>query len=98
MLTLTPFEAAVLAGGVLAALLLLVGGVLRTFPRATTVVPTTVVCPLRHRRAQAELLRDAWTLRFVGVARCSVLSGYGTVICSKRCLAGDAAGTLPRAA
>jgi hypothetical protein len=46
----------------------------------------------------AELLRDAWTLRFVDVARCSALNGYAGVICSKRCLAVGAATPLARAA
>ena len=98
MLTLTEFEAAVLGFGLLATLLLLVGGVLVAFPRATQVVPAAVDCPLLHRRASAELLRDAWTLRFVDVERCSVLGGCAAVICSKRCLAAGAATTLARAA
>jgi len=98
MFTLTVFEAAALGTGLLATILLLVGGVLVAFPRATQRVQTTVGCPLLHRRVGAELLRDAWTLRFVDVARCSALNGYAGVICSKRCLAVGAATPLARAA
>lgn len=97
MFTLTVFEATALGIGLLAIILLLVAGVLVAFPRATQRVPASVDCPLLHRRASAELLRDAWTLRFVDVARCSALGGYATVICSRRCLAG-AARPLARAA
>lgn len=98
MFTLTVFEAAALGIGLLATILLLVGGVLVAFPRATQPVPATVACPFLHRRASLELLRDTWTLRFVDVTRCSALSGYASVICSKRCLADHRAMTLVRAA
>ena len=98
MFTLTGFEATALGGALLAAVLLLVTGVLAAFPRATRPVPATVDCPLLRCRARAELVRDTWTLRFVDVARCSVLGGDAAVICSKRCLAGSAATALARAA
>jgi hypothetical protein len=98
MFTLTAFEAAALGGVVVAAVLLLVTGVLVAFPRATRPVPATVDCPLLCRRVPAELVRDAWTLRFVDVARCSVLGGDAAVVCSKRCLAGGATTALARAA
>ena len=71
MLTLTLFEAAALGIGLLATILLLVGGVLVAFPRATQSVPATVACPILHQRASVELLRDTWTLRLVDVTRCS---------------------------
>jgi hypothetical protein len=98
MFTLTAFDAAVLGIGLLVTILLLVCGVVVAFPRATQLVPATVHCPLLHRRARAELLRDVWTLRVVDVTRCSLLGGYGAVICSKRCLARPVAVTLVRAA
>jgi len=98
MFTLTVFEAAALGIGLLATILLLVGGVLVAFPRATRPVQATVACPLLHRRASVELLRDMWSLRFVDVARCSALCGYTAVICTKRCLAGGAARPLARTA
>jgi len=98
MFTLTGFEAAALGGALLATVLLLVAGVLVAFPRATRLVPATIDCPILRRRVGAELVRDAWTLRFVDVARCSVLGGGAAVICSKRCLAGSAATPLARAA
>jgi hypothetical protein len=97
MFTLSVFEAAALGIGLLAIILLLVAGGLVAFPRATHRVPATVDCPLLHRRAGVELVRDAWTLRFVDVARCSALGGYAAVICSRRCLAGGAARPLVRA-
>ena len=98
MFTLTLFEAAALGIGLLATILLLIGGVLRAFPRATQPVPATVACPLLHQRASVELLRDTWTLRLVDVTRCSALGGYTAVICSKGCLAGGATRPLTRAA
>ena len=48
MFTLTLFEAAALGIGLLATILLLVGGVLVAFPRATLSVPATVACPILH--------------------------------------------------
>ena len=98
MFTLTVFQASALGIGVLATILLLIGGVLVAFPRATQRVVATVECPLLHRRASTEQLRDVWTLRTVDVTRCSALAGYADVICSKRCLAGRAAMTRVRAA
>jgi hypothetical protein len=98
MFTLTGFQAAAVAVGLLAVILLLVGGVLVAFPRGTHRVAATVSCPLFHRRARVELLRDAWTLRAVDVARCSLLSEYSSVICGRQCLAGRATVTRARAA
>jgi hypothetical protein len=98
MFTLTVLQAAVLGVGLLAVILLLVGGVLVAFPRGTRRVPATVSCPLFHRRARVELLRDAWTLRFVDVTRCSLLGRYSSVICARQCLAGRASVTQARAA
>ena len=89
---------AVRNGLLLATILLLVGGVLVAFPRATQSVPATVACPLLHQRASVELLRDTWSLRLVGVTRCSALGGYAAVICAKGCLAGGAIRPLVRAA
>jgi hypothetical protein len=98
MFMLTAFEATVLGLGLLAAVVLLVAGVLVAFPRATRVVRATVDCPLLGRRAAVDLVHDTWTLRFVDVTRCSALGGYSGVICAKRCLAGRAVAALPRAA
>ncbi|HEU4369068.1 MAG TPA: hypothetical protein VFV05_12675 [Methylomirabilota bacterium] len=95
MFTLTVSGATALILGLLATALLLVAGVLLAVPRAGRVVPATVHCPLLGRPASVELVRDAWTLRIVDVARCSLLHGYTGVICAKRCVARRRSGGRP---
>jgi hypothetical protein len=85
MYSVTTLEGALLALAVLAVTSTLVLGVLAGFPRALQTVAAGVTCPLLGRRVEAELVRDAWTLRCVDVRRCAVLGGR-VDLCTKGCL------------
>jgi hypothetical protein len=87
MYTLTILEGTMLALGVLVTAMLPVLGVVCAFPRALRTVGASVYCPLLSRNVVAELDRDEWTLRRVGVRYCSVLGQRGLATCNKRCLA-----------
>jgi hypothetical protein len=87
MYTLTILEGTMLALGVLVTAMLPVLGVVCAFPRALRAVGASVYCPLLSRNVVAELDRDEWTLRLVGVRYCSVLGQRGLATCNKRCLA-----------
>jgi hypothetical protein len=86
MFTLSAAEATVLGLGLLAAIIVLMVGALRGVPRASRVVAATVRCPLLNRDASADLEWDYWTVRFVDVARCSVLGGCAPTTCNRRCI------------
>lgn len=99
MFTLTVAEGTLLGLGILAALLVLVVGALRAFPRAQRIVPAVVRCPLFFDRAvTADLEWDEWTVRFTDVARCSVLGACASVTCNRRCIAADAPPPILRTA
>ena len=85
MYSLTTMEAGLLVLAGLAVTSTLVYGVLAGFPRALHVVTAGVVCPVVGRRVQAELVRDAWTVRCVDVRRCTVLGGR-VDLCAKGCV------------
>jgi hypothetical protein len=87
MYTLTILEGTMLALGVLVTAMLPMLGVVCAFPRALRAVGASVYCPLLSRNVVAELDRDEWTLRLVGVRYCSVLGQRGLATCNKRCLA-----------
>jgi hypothetical protein len=86
MYSVTTLEGVLLAAGVLVTVTLLVLGVLTMFPRSMRVFLARVYCPLLGRRVGAEIERDDWTLRFMQVARCSVLGRAGAVPCTRACL------------
>ena len=96
MFTLTVAEGTLMGLGILAALIVLVVGALRAFPRAQRIVPAIVRCPLFDRAVAADLEWDEWTVRFVDVARCSVLGACASVTCNRRCIAADAPAPVSR--
>jgi hypothetical protein len=85
MYSLTTMEAALLGLAVLAITSMLVYGVLAGFPRTLHVLAAGVVCPVVGRRVEAEVVRDAWTVRCVDVRRCAVLGGR-VDLCRKGCV------------
>ncbi len=85
MYSVTTMEGALLVLAVLAVTSTLVVGVLAGFPRALQTLTVGVACPLVGRRVEAQLARDAWTLRCVDVRHCAVLGGR-VDLCSKGCL------------
>lgn len=86
MYELTTTQGGLLCLGVLAVATALVLAVFLRFPRASRVEPAVVTCPTLGRQARAELVRDAWTLRFTDVSRCSVLGQVGIKFCNRACL------------
>jgi hypothetical protein len=98
MFTLTVAEGTLLGLGILAALIVLIVGALHAFPRARHIVPAIVRCPLLGRTVAADLEWDEWTVRFVDVARCSVLGACASVTCNRRCIAADVSAPVTRIA
>lgn len=98
MFSLTVPEVALLGLGVLASLIVVLVGALRTFPRAQRIISATVHCPLMGRPVTADLEWDEWKLRFVDVARCSVLGACARVTCNRRCIRADAPAPIRRTA
>ena len=86
MFTLSSTEAVVLGVGVLATIVLVVGAALRGVPRSSHVVTTTVRCPLINRTVTADVEWDQWAVRFIDVARCTVLGPCARTSCSRRCV------------
>jgi hypothetical protein len=85
MYSLTTLEAGLLALAVLALTSMLVYGVVAGFPRTLHVVAAGVGCPVVGRWVEAEVVRDAWTVRCVDVRRCAVLGGR-VDLCAKECV------------
>ena len=85
MYSVTTMEGALLVLAVLAVTSGLVVGVIAGFPRALQTLTAGVACPMVGRRVEAEVVRDAWTLRCLDVRRCTVLGGR-VDLCSKGCL------------
>jgi hypothetical protein len=85
MYSVTMLEGSLIALAVLAVTSLLLFGVLAGFPRSLQTLTAAVTCPVVGRSVQAELVRDAWTVRCVDVRRCAVL-GSRVDLCSRRCV------------
>ncbi|HXH81487.1 MAG TPA: hypothetical protein VNN07_01010 [Candidatus Tectomicrobia bacterium] len=85
MYSLTPFEALVLSVIVLGVATALGLAVFVAARRAQGTVATLVTCPVLGRTVSADLARDAWTLRFTAVRRCSALGGQ-VALCNQGCL------------
>jgi uncharacterized RDD family membrane protein YckC len=85
MYSVTPLEGLLLVLAVLAVTSMLIFGVLVGFPRALQTLTAGVACPIVARRVEAELVRDAWTMRCRDVRRCAVLGGR-VDLCAKRCV------------
>jgi len=85
MYTVTPLEGLLLVLAVLAVTSTLIFGVLSGFPRALQTLTAGVRCPVIARQVEAEIVRDAWTVRCQDVRRCAVL-GRRVDLCAKRCV------------
>jgi hypothetical protein len=97
MFTLSATDATVLGLGVLATIIVLVVGALRGVPASSRLVTAAVRCPLLNRNVTADLEWDDWAVRFVDVARCSVLGTCAKTTCSRRCIPASGAPEATRA-
>jgi hypothetical protein len=85
MYSLALVDGLLLALAVLAVAFTLIFGVLVGFPRTLQTLTAGVGCPVVRRGVEAELVRDAWTLRGQDVRRCAVLGGR-VDLCAKGCV------------
>jgi hypothetical protein len=94
MFTLTVQEAALLGLGVLASVLVAVGAALqRTANARRNKSAARAEARVMNRGVAADLEWDEWKVRFVDVARCSVLDNCARSTCNRSCIRQHRAGS-----